>query len=380
MPDNEKNVEIPEEDKQIFEAIAKSDVVLLKTLLANRKNVDIVDEHSMTPLQHAAYKGNKEIVQMLLDQGADVNHCEHQHNYTALHFAGLSGNVDVCLALLLAGAKSHITNTVGRTAAQMAAFVGHHNCVATINNYIPKSDVDYYTKPQGSSKEPLLPPFLAESFHKFIMQVNIHPVKVVMNLQNFVGLMEHLQDIKKVLQLMSEKEMKKGSETNEVMSFKFHYLSFIVNEVSKIKEKDIVEIFARKILKPTNDQLEFMDNFLKQCIKEFPFRECTLLRQMVAGLATPDPPTALSVVSAAINGQRGFVDNIAVCSTCGEEKPAKKCSKCKVAQYCDQICQKYHWHWHKKSCAQLAISANTKQQTKPDAAEISADMQNLLVQ
>jgi hypothetical protein len=49
---------------------------------------------------------------------------------------------------------------------------GNHVCVAIINNYIPKSDVDYYTIPQGLETEPKLPPTLAAPLHKFIMQVS----------------------------------------------------------------------------------------------------------------------------------------------------------------------------------------------------------------
>lgn len=60
--------ELSETEKRIFEAIDKNDVSLLKTLLVGKQNVNILDENLMTPLQHAAYKGNKEIVQMLLDQ------------------------------------------------------------------------------------------------------------------------------------------------------------------------------------------------------------------------------------------------------------------------------------------------------------------------
>lgn len=190
--------------------------------------------------------------------------CEHQHNYTALHFAALSGNTDVCFLLLQAGAKSTETNTVSRTPSQMAAFVGHYNCVSVINNFVPKGEVEYYTQPHGSQTVPTLPPFLLESFHKFIMQINIHPIKIIMSIYNFVGLQDHLPEIKKVLELMSEKEIKRP-ETNEVMSFKFHYLGYIVGEVSKLKERqvakkedssegekktDIVEAFARKLLKP----------------------------------------------------------------------------------------------------------------------------------
>jgi ankyrin repeat protein len=57
-------------------------------------------------------------------QGADVNSGKHEYGYTALHFAALSGNAELCHLLLMAGAKSQTTNSVGRTASQMAAFVG----------------------------------------------------------------------------------------------------------------------------------------------------------------------------------------------------------------------------------------------------------------
>lgn len=185
----------------------------------------------------------------------------------------------------------------------MAAFVGHHNCVAIINNYIPKSDVDCYTEAHGVQTSPHLPVFLTESFHKFVMQVNIHPVKVILNIQNFVGLSDHLSEVRKVLEMMCSKEMKRGAETNEVLSFKFHYLGYIVGEMDKIKQRqvsakkeeketeedkklDITELFIRKLLKPGKEgQLEFMDSFLRECVREFPYRESTLFRQMVASLA-----------------------------------------------------------------------------------------------
>lgn len=55
--------------KKVFEAIPKSDVGELKTLLAQLQGTaDFVDENGMTPLQHACYKGNTELVQILLDQ------------------------------------------------------------------------------------------------------------------------------------------------------------------------------------------------------------------------------------------------------------------------------------------------------------------------
>lgn len=55
--------------RDIFTKIGNNKVCELKTLLASNKvKIDFVDENGMSPLQHACYKGNMEIVQMLLDQ------------------------------------------------------------------------------------------------------------------------------------------------------------------------------------------------------------------------------------------------------------------------------------------------------------------------
>lgn len=48
-------------------------------------------QNGMTPLQHAAYKANCELARLLLAHGADVNCSEHDHGYSSLMFAALSG-------------------------------------------------------------------------------------------------------------------------------------------------------------------------------------------------------------------------------------------------------------------------------------------------
>ncbi|XP_074106216.1 ankyrin repeat and MYND domain-containing protein 2 [Cotesia typhae] len=393
---------LSELQKQVFTHISNHESSELRTLLAsNKMKIDFVDENGMSPLQHACYKGNKEIVQMLLDQGADVNACQHEHAYTALHFAALSGNAELCHLLMSHGAKLTATNSVGRTPAQMAAFVGNHNCVATINNYIPKADIDYYIKPQGLQTEPMMPSHLADSLHKFIMQVNVHPVRVAMSLQRCTGLLDHLPKVQKVLESMRHREMTRGTDTNEIMAFKYHYLSCIVSELikcqkrlearkaEKINEKptdeekgktDPVEFFIRLLLKCSrSDGLpEYQEALLREIVREFPFRESMIFRQMVATLAGTDPPSAVSVISAAINGQRGFADNQVICMTCGEEKATKKCSKCKAVQYCDRECQRLHWFLHKKECARVSpscITANPKV-TDTDKVDIANAVKN----
>lgn len=59
---------------EIFEKISNNKTEDLKAILAaNKMKVDFVDENRMSPLQHACYKGNKEIVQMLLDHVSYLN-------------------------------------------------------------------------------------------------------------------------------------------------------------------------------------------------------------------------------------------------------------------------------------------------------------------
>lgn len=46
-------------------------------------------------------------------------------------------------------------------------------------------------------------------------------------------LVKEYSQIKTVLALMCEREMKKGIEANEVLAFKYHYLGFILSEIHK---------------------------------------------------------------------------------------------------------------------------------------------------
>lgn len=55
----------------------------------------------------------------------------------------------------------------------------------------------------------------------------------------------------------------------------------------------------------------------------------------------------------AINGQRMASADDNQCVTCSKFKADKKCSKCKMVNYCDPSCQRLHWFSHKKQCAKL---------------------------
>lgn len=207
----------------------------------------------------------------------------------------------------------------------------------------------------------------------------MHPVRIILNLQKSKLLLDNTDILQKILSLMCEREMK-GHECNEVMSFKFHYLAFFMAEITKYKKRmalskvdkedkkeasaedteekrssDPLEQLAKKMLKTgRGGNPDFQESFLRECVREFPFRECTTFHQMVQALTSKDPPSALIIITSAINGQRIFSSEVPYCTTCGEEKASKKCSKCKTVVYCDRECQRLHWFLHKKACARLA--------------------------
>lgn len=57
-----------EESNDFFSKITKNDITgMTNDLKLGVAKVDTQDEHGMTPLMHAAYRGNKEMCEILLD-------------------------------------------------------------------------------------------------------------------------------------------------------------------------------------------------------------------------------------------------------------------------------------------------------------------------
>ncbi|XP_014438576.1 ankyrin repeat and MYND domain-containing protein 2 isoform X2 [Tupaia chinensis] len=313
-----KKGELTQEEKELLEVIGKGTVQEAGTLLSSKNVcVNCLDENGMTPLMHAAYKGKLDMCKLLLRHGADVNCHQHEHGYTALMFAALSGNKDITWVMLEAGAETDVVNSVGRTAAQMAAFVGQHDCVTIINNFFPRERLDYYTKPQGLDKEPKLPPKLAGPLHKIITTTNLHPVKIVMLVNENPLLAEEgaLNKCYRVMDLICEKCMKQR-DMNEVLAMKMHYISCIFQKcISFLKDgENKLDTFIKSLLKgrASDGFPVYQEKVIRESIRKFPYCEATLLQQLVRSIAPVE-----------------------------------------IVIYCDQTCQKTHWFAHKKICKNL---------------------------
>ncbi|XP_077577234.1 ankyrin repeat and MYND domain-containing protein 2a [Stigmatopora nigra] len=360
-------------EKELFDVITTGNVQEASRLLGCKEvRVNCLDENGMTPLMHAAYKGKADMCQLLLRHGADVNCNQHEHGYTALMFAGLSGKTDITWMMLDAGAETDAVNSVGRTAAQMAAFVGQHDCVTAINNFFSRTRLDYYTKTQGLEKEPKLPPKLAGPLHKIIMSTNLHPVKLVTLVKEnpLLASPPSLDKCRRVVELICEKCMKQR-DMNEVLAVKMHYIGCVLDKCASFLEhnRDKLDGLIKSLLKGRDGDgfPVFQEKFVRECVRKFPFCDATLLQQLVrsiAPVAVGDEPTALSVLTQAVTGQVGFVD-ADFCTTCGDKGAQKRCSVCKTVLYCDQSCQKLHWFTHKKVCKKLNEERQEQLAQKP---------------
>lgn len=362
-------------NKELFEAISANDLQTIVNIFSENGSINInsTDEHGMSLLQHACYKGHLQIAQYLIERGADINQNDHEHQYTALMFAALGGHCELIDLLLDHGANTNATNTVNRNASQMAAFVGQHRSVAIINNHVPRACIEYYTKITGLETEPRLPIRFVNSMVQFVRLVNINPVRIVYFLKANASLLENSSTICKVLELLCEKFFKM-KDPKETLSMKMHYLGFILNIVSqgmnqarqnghlqhnsKEELQQALNALIRKWIKVNDDEFpETLERLIRESVRTYPYQDNSLFQQLVRTLASVqigEEPNSLSIVCQTIIGRAADGDESAACSTCSEPNSSKRCSKCKVATYCDQNCQKLHWPIHKHVCDKWA--------------------------
>lgn len=63
---------------------------------------------------------------------------------------------------------------------------------------------------------------------------------------------------------------------NQLLDKIRHYMCFRQPE----KQSDPIELFARKILRSGRGK-DYLERLIKDCVREFPHRECTIFRQVM---------------------------------------------------------------------------------------------------
>lgn len=84
----------------LMQAINHNDITRVKTLIQQGINVNELDANQDAPLVMAAYKGHSEIVQLLLEAGADVTAVDPGMKATALHAAAYAGRTEAAKLLI----------------------------------------------------------------------------------------------------------------------------------------------------------------------------------------------------------------------------------------------------------------------------------------
>ncbi len=119
----EPNLIEPERgDSGLMLAIREDSFKVVKRLLASPKiNLEIKAKNGDTALMLAAYKGAVDVVKDLIARGAEVN----RPGWTALHYAAFIGNNEVVQVLLDASAYIDAEAPNKNTPMMMAAYGGH---------------------------------------------------------------------------------------------------------------------------------------------------------------------------------------------------------------------------------------------------------------
>ena len=112
-------------------ALAQGNIEQIKQFLDQGTQVNARDGEGITALMIASYHGQKSVVNMLIELGADINASEYVDGRTALIDASISGQIEMVKLLLDRGADINAKNLEGWTAL-MAAVENKHNDIVAL--------------------------------------------------------------------------------------------------------------------------------------------------------------------------------------------------------------------------------------------------------
>ncbi|MDE1151393.1 MAG: ankyrin repeat domain-containing protein [Micavibrio sp.] len=128
--------------------------IVFAKLAATGLDVDLRDKQQHTPLMHAIHADMAGAsVPMILSMKADIN-ARDEDGRTPLMHAVLAGKGDIVKTLLLAGAKSNLTDKRGMSALDHAASWHKDALVTELKNAFLKYDVPQFS---SGTKQPVKP-------------------------------------------------------------------------------------------------------------------------------------------------------------------------------------------------------------------------------
>ncbi|UCE65836.1 MAG: ankyrin repeat domain-containing protein [Candidatus Zixiibacteriota bacterium] len=117
-------------------------VEVTRLLLHKGAKVDPVTELGRTPLIISAIEGNSEMAMLFLENDADMSIKDNNYKMTALHFAALFGQLDIVEALLNNGADVNETDAAGKTPLDYANKYGHEKVAKLLKSSGAEGEID----------------------------------------------------------------------------------------------------------------------------------------------------------------------------------------------------------------------------------------------
>lgn len=134
--DRAKKQAVNSEDNTIHFAARHGDTETVRQLAMNVGLLNSQDKQGRTALHWAAI-GHTDIVEILLESGADVNVVDARGE-TPLHVAARWGKQAILQVLVQAGSDVHIQNKSNKTALALAIREGHSDAVETLTRWSAK--------------------------------------------------------------------------------------------------------------------------------------------------------------------------------------------------------------------------------------------------
>jgi len=120
-----KVMNISYSEDSLIECVKNSDIVAVKLFLISGMKPDVRDsKNGNTLLQLAAVKGSKDIAELLLAKGADIN-SKNNDSQTPLHFGSYNGETQLVKLLISKGAELNAKDSYGFTPLHNAASNGN---------------------------------------------------------------------------------------------------------------------------------------------------------------------------------------------------------------------------------------------------------------
>ncbi|XP_065324401.1 ankyrin repeat and MYND domain-containing protein 2-like isoform X2 [Gordionus sp. m RMFG-2023] len=293
---------------------------------------------------------------------------------------------EAVIILLENNAETLLKNTVNRTAAEMASFIGYHYLANLIKNYITLQSIEKTIGKLYSSKrlvvDKRISSHLFRDLQMYINLQNIHPFKFIFHIHRHPQLLQNYLTVMSVLT-----EFIKNSEDldkeDELKSFKCHYALFIINKIMTNafnhgnidlvnhetfgNNTETINIHLQRFIKSVihtircKPETHYVERLLREMIKNYPHKDSAIFRTLlyeIHKIPLGDNPTSHSILQNVLfysvnEGEtvnHNHVELDASCVVCSELKNTKICKNCNQIYYCSVYCQKLDWPFHKKTC------------------------------